>query len=315
MTGIYKITNLVNGKAYVGQAKNIDKRWNQEKSASKNQNNLGYDYPLMKSFRKYGIENFSFEVIEECKIEELNDREIYWIEFYDTFFNGYNQTFGGDTTSQQPKEKIIGVINDLLNTNMLHREIAEKWNISTEMVQGINTGRYWKHNADYPLQKQHKQREYDNPRIHFCIKCGKKKSNKGSLCLECYNKEKSSNIPDKEKLYNELYECNGNFTMISKIYGVSDNTIRKWCIKYGIPYHSSDYKEKNIKEKIRKFKVSVIQLDKETEEIINIFESISDACRYLCIDVKCGTHISAVCNGDRTTAYGYKWKRNYNTES
>ena len=57
---------------------------------------------------------------------------------------------------------------------MLHREIAEKWNISTEMVQGINTGRYWKHNADYLLQKQHKQREYDNPRIHFCIKCGKK---------------------------------------------------------------------------------------------------------------------------------------------
>ena len=167
MTGIYKITNLVNGKAYVGQAKNIDKRWNQEKSASKNQNNLGYNYPLMKSFRKYGIENFSFEVIEECKIEELNDREIYWIEFYDTFFNGYNQTFGGDTTSQQPKEKIIGVINDLLNTNMLHREIAEKWNISTKMVQGINTGRYWKHNADYPLQKQHKKREYDNPRIHF----------------------------------------------------------------------------------------------------------------------------------------------------
>ena len=50
------------------------------------------------------------------------------------------------------KEKIIGVINDLLNTNMLHREIAEKWNISTEMVQGINTGRYWyQENKNYPL--------------------------------------------------------------------------------------------------------------------------------------------------------------------
>ena len=142
MTGIYKITNLINGHAYVGQAKDIERRWTQEKNASKNQSNPGYNYPLMKAFRKYGIENFNFEIVEECDINDLNNREIYWIEFYDTFFNGYNQTFGGDTTSQQPKEKIIGVINDLLNTNMLHREIAEKWNISTEMVQGINTGRY-----------------------------------------------------------------------------------------------------------------------------------------------------------------------------
>lgn len=310
MTGIYKITNLINGHAYVGQAKDIERRWAQEKNMSKNQNNPGYNYPLMKAFRKYGIENFKFEIIEECDINDLNNREIYWIEFYNTFFNGYNQTLGGDTTSQQPKEKILGIINDLLNTDIIHKEIAEKWNISTEMVQGINTGRYWKHSADYPLQKQHKRREYANQRIHFCIKCGKKKSNKGSLCLECYNKEKSSNILDKNKLYGELCECNGNFTMVSKKHGVSDNAIRKWCIKYNLPYHSSDYKENVIKEKIRDFKISVRQIDKRTRIIINVFESISDACRYLGIDVKCGTHISAVLNGNRKTAYGYKWEKN-----
>ena len=49
------------------------------------------------------------------------------------------------------------IFNDLKTTDMYHREIAEKWNISQEMVQGINTGRYWHIDSeDYPLQKMHK---------------------------------------------------------------------------------------------------------------------------------------------------------------
>ena len=208
--------------------------------------------------------------------------------------------------SQQPKEKVIGVINDLLNTNMFHKEIAEKWNISTEMVQGINTGRYWKHNADYPLQKSKEKQ------ISYCFKCGKEIIKGAKLCWDCYKKEVYNSIinkPDKNTLFQELYDCNGNFTIIGKKYGVNDNSIRKWCIKYGIPHHSSDYKENIVKEKIRDFKVSVKQKDKETENIINVFESISDACRHLGIDIKCGSHISAVCNGSRKTAYGYKWEK------
>ena len=48
--------------------------------------------------RKYGIENFTFSVIEECSQEQLNEREIYWIEYYDTYKNGYNSTLGGYNT-------------------------------------------------------------------------------------------------------------------------------------------------------------------------------------------------------------------------
>ena len=52
---------------------------------------------LYQAMRKYGIENFSFEVIEECLPEELNEREIYWIDYYDSFNKekGYNMTPGG----------------------------------------------------------------------------------------------------------------------------------------------------------------------------------------------------------------------------
>ncbi len=252
MIGIYKITNLINGKSYVGQSVDIDKRWKREKEDANNINSHSYDYPLMRAFRKYGVDHFSFEIIEECKIEELNEKEVYWISFYDTFFHGYNQTLGGDATSREPKEKIIGIINDLVNTDMFQKDIAAKWDISEEMVQGINTGRYWHHCSDYPLRKP------KIAKVYYCKECGKEISRGSSLCKKCYgelksynmlngidkiNKNYNSNIPEKEILSKQLYDNNGNFTAVAKLYNVSDNAIRKWCIKHGMPYHSSDYKQ------------------------------------------------------------------------
>lgn len=97
MIGVYKIINTINGKVYIGQAQDIERRWNYHKySALKGESNV-----LYKAMRKYGIDNFSFEVIEECSIEELNEKEIYYIEQYNSYIhaensNGYNMTLGGD---------------------------------------------------------------------------------------------------------------------------------------------------------------------------------------------------------------------------
>lgn len=307
MTGIYKITNKINGNSYIGQAKDIYKRWKKEKQESKRANSESYNYPLMRAFRKYGIENFIFEILEECKIEDLNEREIYWIAYYDTFFNGYNQTLGGDNSAVQPKEKIIGVMSDLINTDMLHKEIALKWGISTEMVQGINTGRYWKHDADYPLQKQYKRKAT----IYYCEKCGKEISHGAKLCLECHTAKLNSiktNIPDKEILFKHLNDNQGNFTAVGKIYNVSSTTIRKWCVRNGLSNHSSDYKPKKIKKEAKEQKRIVVQLDKNTCEELKCFESISEALRCLGLKNDCGSHISDACSGKRKSAYGYKWK-------
>ena len=90
--GIYKVTNRVNGKVYIGQSVDIGRRWHTHMTAKD-------DIYFHKAIQKYGVENFKWEVIEQCKKKDLDEREIYWIEYYDSFNKGYNRTKGGDGVS------------------------------------------------------------------------------------------------------------------------------------------------------------------------------------------------------------------------
>jgi group I intron endonuclease len=85
MVGIYKITSP-SGKIYIGQSINILNRFNQYKSLSqtKGQKKLHY------SFKKYGIDKHIFDIIEQCSIDLLNERERYWQDYYDVLNNGLN---------------------------------------------------------------------------------------------------------------------------------------------------------------------------------------------------------------------------------
>lgn len=94
---IYKITNKINGKCYIGQtSKFYKKRWNEHKNTAFNKSKISYNYPLYKAFRKYGVSNFEFKVIEKCEIQNLNKREMYWISYFDSYNKGYNQNLGGE---------------------------------------------------------------------------------------------------------------------------------------------------------------------------------------------------------------------------
>ena len=96
MIGIYKIENKINGKVYIGQSKSVEYRWWRHKknlNANKHENQY-----LQNSWNKNGEDAFDFVLIEECLEEELNDKEIYWIQKYDSYNNGYNLTLGGEGT-------------------------------------------------------------------------------------------------------------------------------------------------------------------------------------------------------------------------
>ena len=95
MAYIYKITNQINGKVYIGKTLNtIERRWKEHCGdfATERCRNR----PLYRAMNKYGIENFTIEQVEECSPEVVNEREKYWIEQYGSFKKGYNATVGGD---------------------------------------------------------------------------------------------------------------------------------------------------------------------------------------------------------------------------
>ena len=102
MIGIYKITNKLNGKVYIGQSINIEKRWNQHINAKDN-------FVIHNAIKKYGEENFKFEVLLECPAEMLDVWERDMIALYDCISpNGYNLTEGGGRCkcSEETKKKM-----------------------------------------------------------------------------------------------------------------------------------------------------------------------------------------------------------------
>ena len=108
---IYKITNKIDGKCYIGQTiKNAEERWREHQAHAFGTHPNDVNKTLYKAIRKYGLENFTFEVLQDNieTYEQLDKAEIYWIDFYNSFIKGYNETFGGQQYHKiLPNKEII----------------------------------------------------------------------------------------------------------------------------------------------------------------------------------------------------------------
>ena len=142
---IYKITNKVNGKIYIGQTiKTLERRWYQHTKAKDNS-------AFHKAVRKYGAANFIVEQIDvACSKEELNAKEKYWIEYYGTMTsqNGYNMTEGGRSgavdlkRSEETKQRIAKAITGDKHwhaTKVRNVETGEVFDTVSEAARKYNT--------------------------------------------------------------------------------------------------------------------------------------------------------------------------------
>ena len=95
MNTVYKITNNINQKCYIGSSTRVEKRWQQHKNDAFNPNNSKYNYPLYQAFRKYGLNNFTFEILKNdfFDVISMENYEQDMIKQYHSLSpNGYNQT-------------------------------------------------------------------------------------------------------------------------------------------------------------------------------------------------------------------------------
>lgn len=111
---VYKITNDVNDKVYIGATHfSLDKRWKEHLRDSKKSSEC--NRPLYKAINEFGACHFNIFPIENCSDDILYEREKYWVEYYDAFNNGYNATYGGTGKLCVDYQKIVDIYLNVKN--------------------------------------------------------------------------------------------------------------------------------------------------------------------------------------------------------
>lgn len=147
ISGIYCIENKIDGKKYIGQSVDIESRWYRHKyELNAKQHFNSY---LQNAWNKYGEDNFNFYIIELCKVELLDEREEYYIDFYKTLDRnvGYNMTAGGHS-NKYINDEISAKISKALMGHVVSSESRLKISLHHADVSGKNNGMYGRHHTD-----------------------------------------------------------------------------------------------------------------------------------------------------------------------
>lgn len=331
MTGIYKITNLINSKIYVGQSYDINCRWQHHKTDLRG--GIHHNRHLQASWNKYGEEHFKFEVIEECKLEELNEKEKYWIKYYDALNNGYNFDEGGTgirgykhTQEEIDKMRLIQKPLCILQFNtdfqLIKRWIGGGSHIYKELkytkASIINRCEHKFSQKDKIIYKDSYwvyEEEYNHPDFNWKdylngiavfrpVKKNKKKKKK--ICQYDLNLQ----LIHIWNSYNELAEAgyirNEVCTICNKSRGKKTHKGYVWAFE-GETFEDGyfDNLSNPVNKGIEKRKIKVSQYDLNNN-LINTFDSIREA------SIKtnsCSAGIGNCIKGKASTCNGFIWKK------
>ena len=285
LCGIYKITNKLNSKVYIGKSINIYSRWSDHKRAAFKESADTYNRPLYKAFRAHGLENFTFEIIEQCSRQDLTHREQFWITSLNCSWpNGYNIA---DTAWYNSFEKLTIdlvkiILTDLTQTSLSIKQVAKKYNLAYNLVSDLNRGRIAKYRLDgfnYPILST----------IEII---------KRNTLIDKKDSLNKYTFLDYWSAIKESLELNTLANTCEK-FKTSPTSLRRWLAYYKLPPLATFLSQS--------FKCSPVYQLTLAGEIINRFESLHDAAESVFKSSNYAGVIGNVCNHKKATAGGYQW--------
>lgn len=331
MIGIYKIENFINHKVYIGKSKQIEYRWKQHIDRSKD---LQYKTHLYLAIRKYGLENFDFSILEECSIEQLNEKEKYWIKFYNSTnpLKGYNNTQGGEgggsykydinLIKQKWNEgKIIKIIAEEIGCNQVTiSDILKRINLYSEeeIIKRKNLF-LSKKVYQYDLQGNfiqefdslHKAFQSSGVQIYSINKCcNKEYKNAGNFIWRFYKKNKLNLEEElaKIKCYNlkgEFLKYYSSITEASEDTGVSNGSISAACRKETNRGGKFQWRYIQDETPVKYIPIKLVCQYDLNDNLIQIFPSVLNASDILKVNRK---PIEKCLKNNSGIAYNYKWR-------
>lgn len=294
--GIYKFTNKVNGKVYIGQSVDVYTRKASHRHNCTKVGSSAYNTYFHAALRKYGKDNFDFEIIEECPEHLLNEREMYWIDYYKSYKSeiGYNMNLGGSDRTcfkksvYQIDTKTKEIVKEHDSLASAARDVNGYVGALSLVCSGKLTSAY---NYIWCFKDEYDEEKYSNYK--------RKKQ-----CKEIYQIDIKTKkvIKEYESMIEAAKEVGGVPSVITQVCTYKRKTYKGfiWC--YVSEYYDGKYDDYVLDEQVK----GVYQIDIKTNEIINEYNTLSEAL------IGCGgkskTNISFACKGITKSAYGYKWR-------
>lgn len=316
--GIYMIKNLFNNKVYIGQSTNIDRRWNDHKN--KLNNNKHENLHLQESYNKYGEDNFSFEIICKCGKDELNDKEVYYINKFKSYMpeNGYNLTKGGNSNIAFTESTIEKMRNSheyefvSILQYSTRKEFIKRYNSISEASREIN---------GTPSGIR-------NCANKFSFDIGASKTYKGFIWIYEFEKERFEDYNIEKYLKREFsipinkyqypsgkFICRYDTVLLAATDNNVSNDVISMCVR-GVQKQSNGFTYRNANEFLQEdIQIEIVkQKCKTSKKVVGLDPIANKPILFLhsMNELKDkgfhSGHICECCNGKRKTYKGYVWK-------
>lgn len=309
------IKNLNNNKVYIGQSIDINRRWNDHKA--KLRKNIHENNHLQTSYNKYGEKNFEYIVLCKCLKDELNDKEVFFIEKYNSCdpLYGYNQTMGGNNIifTQETIEKMIKSHSDefvkiyqySLNKQLIHiyNSLSEASRAICGTPSGIRNCAN-KFSYDVGLSKTYKNYiwiyEHDKKRFEECD-------------IHDYLYKELSIPVNKYKYPSGEFVCTYKTVTLAALDNNISNDIVSMCVR-GVQKQSNGFTYRNANQFSNETLDIKINKKKKRKPVIAYYADSGEFAMYIDDEDVLkekgfnSAHINECCKGKRKTHKGYVWR-------